>query len=184
MKQGTWNELTVALVLGLLTAVPARAGVSDDAACAAVQETVRAEVLAASIGPLGKRGYPVLPPADPGGECGNPAQAVSVGFTRAMASLNVFLKWQTPERERGDLCLGHYLSQCYPERHGAVPYSSADAAFVRDAWIAVRRAVDRAASQSCGGIVRGVSASKLERAMAEELRGGERAVRQQGYYVR
>jgi len=183
MEQGV-KMAAVALSLGLLAAAPAVAGVSDDAACAAVQETVRTQVLAASTRPLGKRGYPVLPPADLGGECRDAVKAVSSGFTQAMAALNVFVTWQTPDRQRGDLCLGHYLSQCYPERDGAVPYGPADAAFVRDAWFAVRRAVDRAASQSCGGIVRGVSASRLEGLMVEELRGGERVVMQQGYYVR
>lgn len=184
MEQGTWSGLTVAVVFGLFAAPPAQAGVNDDAACAAVRETVRAQVLAASISPVGKRGYPVLPPADLGGECEHAVQAVSAGFTQAMKALNVYVTWQTPDGQRGDLCLGHYISQCYPERDGAIPYGPADAAFVRDAWFAVRRAVDRAAAQSCGGIVRGVSASKLEGAMVEELRGGERVVRQQGYYVR
>lgn len=75
-------------------------------------------------------------------ECGDTARAVSKGFTRAMAEKNLYLVWPTLERQRGDVCNSHFLSECYPERDPFVPYFPLyDAETVMRKWRTVQATV-------------------------------------------
>lgn len=81
--------------------------------------------------------------------CSDTARAVSQGFRRAMAEQNLFITWLTPERQRGDVCLSHDLSQCYPNPDPLVPlFSLYDAAYVVQRWKLVQATV--AASMPAG----------------------------------
>lgn len=143
MQQGNWMAELVAasFLIGFNSAIAA----GDDSAgdgCAALSSAVYHSVSAAGLG--GWRSDPSTwyPDHSATLSCDNTATAVSAGFTQAMQTLNLYVTWPTPEQQRGDVCLSHDLSQCYPQQHPFVPtFALSDAAFVMNSWVSVQTTV-------------------------------------------
>lgn len=127
------------LMAVLLAAGTANANSGQDA-CAILADTIYRQMAASgrsgrAIASLPRR---ITGPA----VCSDTARAVSRGFTRAMAERNLYITWPTPERQRGDVCLSHDLSQCYPNQDPLVPlFSLYDAAYIVQQWKLVQATV-------------------------------------------
>ena len=139
--------MRILTVLAVLLAAGAAHADSGQKACAILSDTIHRQM--AASGQTG-RGSATLPRRIPGpAVCGDTARAVSKGFTRAMAERNLYITWPTPEGQRGDVCLSHDLSQCYPNQDPLVPlFSLYDAAYVVQQWKLVQATV--AASMPAG----------------------------------
>ena len=71
--------------------------------------------------------------------CNQTARTVSAAFTKAMATMNVYVSWRDPRDVRGDFCLSANLSQCYPHRSPYIPIADIpELAFVYASWSAVQ----------------------------------------------
>lgn len=131
------RNLAVLVIVLVPAAVNAETG---DRACSLLSHTVYQQVAAArrsgwhvATSPV-RFAEPVV--------CNDTARAVSKGFTRAMAERNLYITWQTPQRRRGDVCMSHDLSQCYPKQDPLVPlFSLYDAVFVVQRWRAVQATI-------------------------------------------
>ncbi len=131
------RKLTVLVMLLMATAASAETG---DRACSLLSYTVYQQVAAGGRSGWHVATSPVRIPEPV--VCNDTARAVSKGFTRAMAERNLYITWQTPERRRGDVCLSHDLSQCYPNQDPLVPlFSLYDAAFVVQQWKLVQATI-------------------------------------------
>lgn len=156
-------------------------------ACAALEDAVYGAVLAASAGTV-----PVAAAAGidartgRGGLllCRDTARTVSAGFTRAMAERNVYLKWQWPGKERGDLCLSADLSQCYPNQNPYVPFVRGDAAFAVTSWNAIVSAVGRTMPQGFRADAARFAPAGMAARLADEVRRQSGGRTQQRYYIR
>lgn len=127
-------------VLMALMAAGAANAESSYRACTILSDTVYRHVAAGGNGGSRIAMSPVRVPTPT--VCRDTARAVSLGFTQAMAERNLYITWPTAERQRGDVCLSHDLSQCYPNQNPFVPmYSLYDAAFVVQQWQAVQATV-------------------------------------------
>ena len=75
--------------------------------------------------------------------CGTTAAVTSAAFSSAMTAYGLQLDWNNGgPGNRVDHCLGHIISECYPElSQGGLAFTAADNDFVRDAWYAVQRGV-------------------------------------------
>ena len=127
------------LMMAMIAAGAANADTSY-APCSILSDTIYRQV---ATGVYGGRRVATWPVRVPGPTvCHDTARAVSQGFTRAMAERNFYITWPTPEQHRGDVCLSHDLSQCYPNQDPFVPlYSLYDAAFVVQQWRVVQATV-------------------------------------------
>lgn len=71
--------------------------------------------------------------------CDQTARAVSAGFSRALNTMNLYVLWPPPEQQRGDVCLGVDLSQCFPDQHPPMPaLGFYETAFILNSWTAVQ----------------------------------------------
>jgi hypothetical protein len=147
---------------------PAIAAANPANGCQVLERTVFRTVLVAGSG----ANTPVFVARQPGRTlvCRFSARAVSAGFTRAMVRRNIFLSWQTPDQERGDLCLSGNLAQCYPRGHAAVPLSQGDALFLADAWYAVMRSLDAAMPGGYAADLARFAVGGLEAGLSRDLR--------------
>lgn len=126
----------------LMTLLAAGAANADSSfkACSKLSDTIYRQVATGGYGGRHTAATPALVPAP--AVCRDTARAVSQGFTRAMAERNLYITWPTRDRQRGDVCLSHDLSQCYPNQNPLVPlFSLYDAAFVVQQWKAVQATV-------------------------------------------
>ncbi|HNP36756.1 MAG TPA: hypothetical protein PKK10_12965 [Woeseiaceae bacterium] len=114
--------------------------------------------------------------------CMNTAKAVSSGFSRAMSEMNIYVTWQSPRRFREHVCLSVDLSQCYPMQDPYVPFGYGDAAYVRDSWFAVQRAMQAFVRQDAGPDTTQFSASQLQRQLRLEMKHHVRGAIQQYYF--
>jgi hypothetical protein len=147
----------------------------EDAGCARLEAIVYEQVLASRYG-LPAAGSIVPMPRSPMVEaCASTTRAVSAGYTKAMSRLAVEVTWLTPERQRGDVCLSHFLSQCYPDVN---PYLAPDGSdthrFVVGSWNAVRDTVVRTMPDGVATDVSRFSAHAFEKQLRAKLerRGG------------
>lgn len=131
------RKLTVLAVL--LTAGAANADIGVDA-CLILTDTIYRQVAAGARSGWRVAALPLR--TNEPAVCSDTARAVSKGFTRAMAERNLYITWSSPERQRGDVCLSHDLSQCYPNQDPLVPlFSLYDAAFVVQQWQTVQATI-------------------------------------------
>lgn len=173
-----WKRMSCGLAL-LTAAAGANAQfvTGADDGCGILADLVYSEVLA------GGYEFRLPEPPEDGSVrvCDQTAQSASAGFTKAMATMNVFVRWQTPEDQRGDYCLSHDIEQCYPGRNPYAPYTAAESRLVADAWWSVLRAV-RASMPPGGGDTSRFVAAELRQQVASELnrttRGGWEAYRE------
>jgi len=76
--------------------------------------------------------------------CEHTTRTVTASFSRAMASMNIYVTWTGQSPLPGDMCQSAFLSQCYPDRSPLVPWGgAAETAFMYDAWRGVYKAVTR-----------------------------------------
>jgi hypothetical protein len=101
--------------------------------------------------------------------CHYTAMAVTRGFAEALTYSNVYVDWQTPDRERGDLCLSGNLAQCYPAGRPGVPVSPGDAAWVADSWYALLHALEPLMPGGFGKDVTRFTRDGLEVGLRQEL---------------
>ena len=128
--------LTTLLVAGIADA----SADANDRACSILNDAVYRQVIGAG---RSDRGFGE-PPIAKGGPlvCTNTAHAVSAGFSRAMAELNIYLTWPAGDAFRRYICLTVDLSQCIPSQDPYVPpLSLGDAALVLQRWNAVKASV-------------------------------------------
>lgn len=147
----------------------------EDAGCDRLEAIVYEQVLASRYGiPAAGSIVPMPRPATVEA-CASTARAVSAGYTKAMSRLAVEVTWVTPERQHGDMCLSHYLSQCYPNVNPYLaPYGSQTYRFVVRSWNAVRDTVYRTMPDGVATDVSRFSAQAFEKQLRSELtrRGG------------
>lgn len=99
--------------------------------------------------------------------CNSTAAVASRAFAEAVAGLDVRLSWNGDWLRPGDVCLSHYLSQCYPSNDPMRPLPSPrEFAFVQKAWQGVAQAL---ASQMPYGF-RGDLTSFDDESLADALR--------------
>jgi len=77
--------------------------------------------------------------------CGTTAAVTSSAFTRVLRSYGFEVGWNDGmPGNSGDVCLSHYLDQCYPDlQRGALAIAAGDGDLVSRAWTAVRAGVRR-----------------------------------------
>ena len=181
MNKGTANKLVALIALLSLggTAVGGTASGTDD--CPVLGELVTQAVLEAGDG-LKVRLVPGFPRAGLL-KCRQAALTVTVGFSAAMARRNIYVSWQWPDKERGDLCLSADLSQCYPTRNPFVPYSANDGAFVADSWHGVLQAIGPRMPRGYAGDFVRFESGPLAAGLAAELQRSTGGRSQQTYYM-
>lgn len=184
MKPATIGAALAAVCMAFATAAEGRTMFGRPMACAALEVAVYDSVLRSSAGVAAHPGSGVRQGPAAQLSCRDTARAVSSGFSRAMAERNVYLRWQWPGQESGDLCLSADLSQCYPHRNPFVPFAKGDAAFVADSWNGVLRAVGRAMPRGHAADLARFSVDGLSATLVSEIRRVQRGRAQQAYYTR
>ena len=180
MNKGTANKLvalSALLSLGGAAVAGTESGTDD---CPVLGELVTQALLETSDG-LKARLVPGFPRAGLL-KCRQAALAVSAGFGAAMARRNIYVSWQWPDKERGDLCLSVHLSQCYPTRNPFVPFSASDAAFVADSWQGVLTAIGQHMPRGYAADFVHFESAPLAASLAEELRRSTSGRHLQSYY--
>lgn len=182
-----WVTVAGALVcMTGLAGAEAREQVGRPVACTALENAVYAAVLSVSAGTSRVAVARGADERNSRGDllCRDTARAVSAGFARALAERNVYLKWQWPGQERGDLCLSGDLSQCYPNRNPYVPFARGDAVFAATSWDAIVSAVGRSMPQGFREDAVRFEPEGMASRLATELQRRSDGREQQGYYVR
>lgn len=135
-------------LITFLTVLTAGAAANADAEtgrdpCSILADTVYRQVAAAGRSGWQIATLPSLLPAPI--VCADTARAVSEGFSRAMAGMNLPVTWRTPLQQRGDACLSQDVSRCYPRPDPFVPSSGvSDRAFVVQRWRVVQASIGAA----------------------------------------
>ncbi len=141
MLKGTF---AAALMLAAGVAAAQSAEIKSDG-CAELAKVVYSEVQSSALYGPGQSGPWVIDSVQ--GDvrsCSTVAKTVSQAFTSAMQSVGEEVWWGEIPDARGDACLSHYLSQCYPNRGSfAATLSFADGASVAERWAEVTRNVMR-----------------------------------------
>lgn len=161
------------------TAAGGTAPGTDD--CPVLGELVTQAVLEAGDG-LKVRLVPGIPRAGLL-KCRQAALTVTAGFSAAMARRNIYVSWQWPDKERGDLCQSADLSQCYPARNPFVPYSARDAAFVADSWHGVLEAIGQGMPGGYEADFVRFESAALAAGLAAEILRSTSGRTQQTYYL-
>ncbi len=150
----------------------------QDVGCDRLEAIVYEQVLASRYGAPAAGSVVPMPRPPMVEACASTARAVSAGYTKAMSRLAIEVSWVTPERQRGDVCLSHYLSQCYPNANPYLaPYGSETYSFVVSSWNAVRDTVYRSMPDGVATDVSRFSAQAFERQLRSQLRGRHGAER-------
>lgn len=136
----TLTVLVTMLAAGAAGSAVAEAGSNP---CSILSDTVYRQV--AGAGRSGRH-IATLPASVPAPVvCTDTARAVSAGFSKAMVEMNLYVTWPTSERARGDVCLSHDLSRCYPSWDPFLPgFGPDDAAFVVQQWESVQASIGAA----------------------------------------
>lgn len=168
-------------VLGL-TGIPTAAGAQpvdrpyEDAGCNRLEAIVYEQVLASRYGMPAAGSIVPMPRPAIVDACASTAHAVSAGYTKAMSRLAVEISWVTPDRQRGDVCHSHYLSQCNPNVNPYLaPYGSETYQFVIGSWNAVRETVYRSMPDGVATDVSRFSAQAFEKQLRSKLNRRGRA---------
>lgn len=144
----------------------------EDAGCDRLEAIVYEQVLASRYGMPATGSIVPMPRPAMVEACASTARAVSAGYTKAMSRLAVEVTWITPERQRGDVCLSHYLSQCYPNVNPYLaPHGSETYRFVVSSWTAVRDTVYRSMPDGVATDVSRFSAQAFEKQLRSRLTG-------------
>jgi len=133
--------ICAALVCAALAAAPVKAQPVTDGGCAALANAVRGAV---STALAADRGSPGVAVSAAWTSCGRTAAVASAAFGRALTGFSLSLAW--PDHDAiapGDVCLSHYLSQCYPQAAAGMPWSPRQAALVADTWQGVAAGIRR-----------------------------------------
>lgn len=150
----------------------------EDTGCVRLETIVFEQVLASRYGMPAAGSIVRLPSGPLVDACAATARSVSAGFTKAMSRMAIEVGWPTPERERGDRCLGADLSQCYPSINPYLaPFGSEERRFVRTSWDAVRSAVYRSMPDGVATDVSRFSAAAFETQLRSGLRNDGRTPR-------
>lgn len=144
----------------------------ENAGCDRLEAIVYEQVLASRYG-MPAAGSIVPMPRPPMVEaCASTTQAVSAGYTKAMSRLAIEVSWASPDRQRGDVCLSHFLSQCYPDVNPYLaPHGSDTHQFVIGSWNAVRDTVVRSMPDGVATDVSRFSAQAFEKQLRSRLKG-------------
>lgn len=88
--------------------------------------------------------------------CNEATRSVTGAFAAALRQANVYVTWGFHTGYRGDYCLSHFLSQCYPTGDPAMPpMDKTERSFVTRSWRAVLDSVYyRMAPYPGGDVVR------------------------------
>lgn len=140
-----WNLPAVAAVLAAFAAPAQAAGAAGKAdGCVLLAELVYGHVRSVNFAGAGPGGGAAAAARRGVLHCDRTAEAVSEGFTRALAESQVFVTWPSLSDIPGDRCLSADLSQCYPRSNPYLsPYGSATASWVAARWKSVQAAVVR-----------------------------------------
>lgn len=101
--------------------------------------------------------------------CDRTARSATMGYSKALSTLNVFVVWQSPGTQAGDFCHSGDLSQCYPEQNQLAPFGTANAKFIRDSWDAVRNTLLATMPTGSATDVSLFSESNLDRQLGNKL---------------
>lgn len=88
--------------------------------------------------------------------CNEATRSVTGAFAAALRQANVYVTWGFHTGYRGDYCLSHFLSQCYPTGDPAMPpMDKRERSFVMRSWQAVQDSLYyRMAPHPGGDVVR------------------------------
>lgn len=164
------NQLITALALLLAAAaVSAQPRLSNED-CEILAQAVKDHVWRAATEAKLERAAP-RPLAMPlGGSshrvCRRTAEVTTRAFTEALALFGLTIGWEPPDP--GDYCLSVHREQCYPGVDDPlVPH--ARVAFVYEAWLGVRGAVESLMPAGSAGNVAVFSKASLDQALASHL---------------
>lgn len=172
---------TIALACFLLTAslgwpAPARAqsaliGIDG---CAILASVIYTEVTAARLGrSTGPGGNPLYAGRGEITLCNQATRSVTRAFTAALRQSSVYVTWGFHSGYRGDYCLSHFLSQCYPTGDPAMlPLGREDRSFVMRSWQVVQGAVYDSMALHPGSDVARFNGGELGRSIRRSLAGG------------
>ena len=103
--------------------------------------------------------------------CRATALTVSRAYSKALASAGIHVSWSQTMIPRGDYCLSHDLSQCYPQRNPYTPPTFAgDLYFIADTWRAMQQVINRTINRKVEPDTSRFIGSQVRRGIREELR--------------
>jgi len=105
--------------------------------------------------------------------CNQSARSVTRAFSAALRSTNIHVTWGFHTGYRGDYCLSHFLSQCYPRGNPAMPpLSKSERSFVMHTWAAVHDSVQSHMAQYPGSDVVRFQAGDLRHSIRRSVIAG------------
>ena len=140
-----WTSVLAAGAAGILFS--GTAGVlhaqqrTDVDGCALLTDAVYSELFVSAL--FGSSRLPPEPAHGDALSCDHTAAAVSAGFSRAMAAINVYVTWSAPAAQSGTICATGDLTICTPLSKPMISGGALDAASVTAMWQVVSGVVSR-----------------------------------------
>ncbi len=105
--------------------------------------------------------------------CNETARSVTGAFAAALRQSNVYVTWGFHTGYRGDYCLSHFLSQCYPTGDPAMPpLDEMERSFVLRSWQAVQDSVRYGMASYPGNDVARFEIDELARSIRRSIVAG------------
>ena len=130
-----------AILVGVSVPSSAQHRVDEIDGCAVLADAVYGELFVSALFASSR-----LPPEPGQGDalsCNHTAAAVSSGFARAMAAMNVSVTWTTPAAQSSAVCASGDLALCYPLAKPMMARGALDAGSVPETWQIVSGIVSR-----------------------------------------
>lgn len=143
MRKGISLLAAVAVILmGMIEESRAQQRFTEVDGCAVLADVVYGELFASALFASSR-----LPPEPGQGDaltCDHTAAAVSSGFARAMAAMNVYVTWTTPDWQSEAICASGDLALCFPLSKPMTWHGAPDPLSVTEMWQIVSGIVTRA----------------------------------------
>ena len=158
--------------LGWPATARAQDPVIDVDGCVILAAIVTTEVVEARLGfSAGYGNNLLLAGRDEVALCNQTARSVTGAFKAALRQADIHVAWGFHTGYRGDYCLSHVLSRCYPTGDpGLPPLSNDERLFVMRSWQAVRDAVQYRMVINPGSDVARFRGDELRRSIRQSMR--------------
>lgn len=105
--------------------------------------------------------------------CNETTRSVTGAFAAALRQSNLYVTWGFHTGYRGDYCLSHFLSQCYPTGDPAMPpLAEIERSFVLRSWQAVQDSVHYRMASHPGTDVARFEVNELARSIRRSIAVG------------
>ncbi len=141
-----WNSVLAAcaaatLLVGAADAPHAQQRGADVDGCAVLADAVYGEIFVSAL--FGSYRLPPEPGQGDALSCEYTAAAVSAGFSRAMAAMNVYVTWAGTDAPSSTICTTGDLALCTPVTKPMFSGGALDSASVHEMWLLVSNIVSR-----------------------------------------